>query len=782
MAQKRKKPQKQNRTRTGDTGKSRSRSAKSRGTDGRPLSAAPELSRTERSLLWAVGAFVVLRGIAGAVDTEGLRLWGLDFFSVLDGPLPMLLTWLPLLFVLPSVARLFTGRAMARSTATRTGEERGGSSSTRIIVALLLTAAAGTASMTINASYAFLGDGTWYPAELYRSINVPGYANSMIKPSAWLTGLLIDASARMFHPDDLRLPFIIADAAGAVIAAAAVFFATLRERSRTTALAALLLLGASGSLIFLGYIELYALVYALSIAYFMTAWQCLRGRVSVWLPGALLLAAVLFGASAVVWIPSYLLLLHWKFRGEEGAFPLRRAAIVLMLLPPAGIAVLYAAGGGSGDSAYFVPLTPYERIVDGLSTGWQRYVLTEPARWADLANVLLLTMGAMLFVLPVLLFSARRKQLLSAPPVLFGATAAAGGLTLLLFGNTFLGLARDWDVAAFAVLGCVFLLFVLILVLDERSSQRVRLFLPALAAAVLTQLLLWVIVNTDEDASAERFEQIVSMDAGLLLPMSTFTAWENLRKFYRSGGEGDEYFRVLRRLIETGYRRDVSYEEYLSSVLRLQDAEAAAREWRWLMDTLLGDARANANEADAAGAAAREDAATAREENTSTRVDGHPEAPPRFFREFAARALLSAWQVKRRDVALEYMAEFSAVLPSWPERGLLNLLVQPPADGSQAAAVLSAATDEDTRDAFLLMTAASLYHRYGRLERAARFYDRALERESSTYPSWYLVAARFHLDARRDTAKARAVLETCIEQAPASDEAGKASSLLQMLR
>jgi len=760
LAQKRKKQQKQGNARSDGSGR-------------KPLSAAPELSRTERSVLWAVGAFVVLRGIAAAAPTGGLRLWGIDFFSVLDGALPLLLAWLPLLFIFPAVARLFTGRSGAAAGDT----DSGGAAPVRLTLALLLTVAAGAVAMTVHVSYAFLGDGTWYPAELYRSMNVSGYANSMIKPSAWLTGLLIDAGARMFQPDDLRLPFVVADAAGAVIATAAVLFATLKERSRTTGLAMLLLLGSSGSLIFLGYIELYALVYALSIAYFMTAWQCLRGRNSVWLPGALLFAAILFGASAVVWIPSYLLLLHWKFRGEEGAFPLRRAAVVLMLLPLAGIAVLYVAGGGSGDSAYLVPLTPYERIVDGLSTGWQRYVLTAPERWADLLNALFLTMGAMIFVLPVLLFSARRKQLLSAPPVLFGATAAAGGFTLLIFGNTFLGLARDWDVAAFAVLGGVFLLFVLILVLDERSSQRVRLFLPALAAAVLSQLALWVMVNTDEEASAERFEQIASMDAGILLPMNTFTAWENLRKFYRSGGEGDAYFRVMRRLIETGYRRDVSYEEYLSSVLRLRDADAAAREWRWLMDTLLEDAR-TAREGD------RGDSLPAdgrKSDARSAQDDARPEASSRFFREFAARALLSAWQVKRRDIVLEYMGDFSTMLPSWPERGLLNLLVQPPADETQAAAMLSAATDEDTRDAFLLMTAGSLYHRYGLLDRAARYYDRALEREPSTYPSWYLVAARFHLDVRRDTARARSLLEACIEHAPSSDEAGTAASLLQTL-
>ncbi|MBN1447516.1 MAG: hypothetical protein JXA28_06265 [Bacteroidetes bacterium] len=282
----------------------------------KPLSTTPELSRTERRVLWAVGVFVVLRACTALVDVEGLRLWGLDFFSVLEGPLPGLLVSLPLLFALPPVARMF---------AVRRERQDENSHGVRIIVVAGLTVAAGVIAWSVNVGYAFLGDGTWYPAELYRSIHLPDYANSMIKPSAWLTGMLLDGVAVAFRPEDLRVPFVLAGCAGAVIATGAVLFATRRERGHITLAAAVILLGAPGTLLFLGYIELYALVYALSIAYLVTAWQCFRGNAPVWIPGVLLLVAILFGASAVVWLPSFLLLLHWKLRGEEGIFPLRRA-------------------------------------------------------------------------------------------------------------------------------------------------------------------------------------------------------------------------------------------------------------------------------------------------------------------------------------------------------------------------------------------------------------------------------------------------------------------------
>ncbi|MBE0644551.1 MAG: hypothetical protein IH600_10770 [Bacteroidetes bacterium] len=704
------------------------------------------LTRDAKFLFTALAVFLLLRGLIVALHPAELRLWGIDFAAWLGAtPLVFILVWLPLIFLLPSVANLFLRTRQAGSK----GEANPRS---RLVWAALLTLAVGAAAWWIQVAYAFLGDGTWYAAELYRSMTLPEYANSMIKPSAWLTGLLLDGFARTFHPADIRLPFAIAGVAGMLIAAAAVFFTTRRESASTVFVSALFLLGGSGTLVFLGYIELYSLTYACSIAYLVAGWQCLRGHVPILLPVVLLLFSLLFGASAVVWVPSMLLLLHWKYRGEEGAFPLRRAAIVLILLPLAGVAALYVLGGTANDNAYLVALTPYERVVEGLRTGWQRYVLSAPERWADIGNMLLLGLGPLAFVAPVLVWIGRREGMLRRPSVLFAATAAAGGLTLLLFGNTFLGLARDWDVGAFALLGTAML--ALVLWTEARMGTR-RAVLPLLAAAILSQLVLWVGVNTGEQSSARRFESIAAMDAGLLLPMNTFTAYENLRKFHQSGGETQAYFRVLRRQIETGYRAHIGYAEYLSSLLQLTDAAQRRTELSWLFDTY-------------------EHAAAVRGS-----ADDFRTIPLQDAREFAARLLLSAWQIGERDLVLGAEAAFRKQFQEWPEISLLEIMMEAGDSGEGDLSRIAAAVTPDTRDPFLHMTAGGLYQQRGAYDRAEAEYDIALEREPSLYPSWYLVAADLQLNLTGDREKARLLLERGIRNAPTSPEARRARELLR---
>lgn len=735
------------------------------GTRSRPSAAAsspadPAISAAERRtalpFLLALGLFLLLRGVLAYLPAGEQRLWGIDFPAWLGhGFFPTLLLWAPFLFLLPSVAGALIPRGPARRTPS-------GLAAT--VRALLLTAAAGALAWQVQTAYAFLGDGTWYAAELYRSISLEGYANSMIKPSAWLTGLVLDGIARVLRPDDIRLPFTLAGIAGMLAAAAGVFFSTRHERGQTVLAAVTMLLFGCGTLVFFGYIELYAFTYGLSIAYVATAWRGFRHALPVWVPTVLLLAAIAFGATAVVWLPSLLLLLHWRARGEEGSFPLRRAAIVLMLLPLAAVAVLYAGIGGSGDNAYLVAIVPYERIVDGLHTGWQRYVLTEPARWVDILNMLLLGLGPLLFVLPVLVVQARRLGLLRAPAVLFGAVSASGGLTLLVFGNTFLGLARDWDVGAVALLGTVAFAWVL---WEQQSHARgwQRLVLPGLTAAMLSHVVLWTVVNTSESASAARFESIAGMDEGLLLPMNTFTAYENLRKFHQSGEDTDAYFRVLRRQIATGYRSHIGYSEYLSSILKLKDVRRRRDEFAWLLETYrVAVSRGGA-------------------ENVQGRIE------PRDAREFAARMLLSAWQIGETGLTETQESAFHAIFASrsdaskpdvsvpWPEAGLLAVLRNPGSREEDSLRIATAVTSE-TRDAFLHMTAGGLYQQRGFPAAAADAYDAALAREPAMYPSWYLVAAEFHRTVRGDLLRSRELLEACIAQAPNTAEARKARELL----
>ncbi|MBR9976826.1 MAG: tetratricopeptide repeat protein [Bacteroidetes bacterium] len=709
------------------------------------------------AMLAMITAFVLFRGVMVLADTEGLRLWGIDFGSYVSSELLLHgMLWLPLLFLLPGVAAVFMRIVeSSRGKKEHSAESREGSRRLsdwrHLLTPAVLTLLAAVVAWNIQVGYAFLGDGTWYVAELYRSMMLPDYANSMIKPSAWLTGILLDEMAKMLRPDDIRLPFQLVGIAGMVVAAAAVFFSPVREAVSTRLAAFAFFLVSAGTLLFFGYIELYALVYGLSIAYLVTAWQCLRGNLPLWVPVLLLGLALPFGGIAVVWLPSLLLLLHWRRYGEGGMISLHHAAIILMLLPLIAVLFLYMVTGGSDDNAYLVALLPYERVVDGIRTGWQRYVLTAPERWADIGNMLLLGLGPLLFLMPVLLIRAAGQGLLKRPVVLFGLVAASGGFVFLLFGNTFLGLARDWDVGAFALLGMLALALIL---WAEMQAPLLRFrVMPVLLVALVTQCVLWCAVNLSEEDSAQRFEHIVEMDAGLILPMNSFTAWENLRKFHQSGGDESEYFRVLRRQIETGYRSHIGYAEYLSSTLKLRDARQRKAEIGRLL------------------------AAYGQVLSSAYPEDDFRHVPAQDKREFAARLLLSAWQIGERDLARRFKPDFRLHFSSWPEIGLLDVLRGEVAEGEEGR-VIDAAVTDSTGDAFLHMSAGGLYQHLGEWERAAAAYEAALEREPSMYPSWYLVAAELHHTHTGDMEKARLLLERCIEHAPNSPEAARARELL----
>lgn len=710
----------------------------------------PALPEGAPALIGALAMFLIVRGVVAYSAAEGARLWGVDFARWLEGGvLVQALLWLPLILLLPPVARVFQ---KGPASPGGDGGDAGAGVPSRWIFALALTIGAGALAWLFPVAYAFLGDGTWYAAELYRSITLPDYANSMIKPSAWLTGMLIDTAGRLLRPDDIRLPFAVAGLSGMLVAAAAVFFSLRKEQAAVIVTGGALLLGGSGVLVFFGYIELYAPVYALSVAYFITAWQTLRGTGAVWLPVLLLLLAVLFGGLALAWAPSLLLLLHWNVRGEGGGFPLVRAAVALMLLPLVAVIGLYVLTGTQSDSAYLVAITPSERIVDGLHTGWQRYVLAAPERWLDILNMLWLGLGPVLPLLPVLLFLGARSGALRRPSVLFGLTAATGGVVLLVFGNTFLGLARDWDVGAFALLGTLFLAFALWTEgLRDRRGWSV-LLLPGLTAAVVSHSALWVAVNASEDASAARFESIAVMDDGLLLPMNSFTAYENLRKFHQSGGDTDAYFRVLRRQIATGYRMHIGYAEYLSSVLKMADPVQRAAQFRWLFDSWR---------------IAVERTGSAADQRVIDRRDA---------REFTVRLLLSALQTGHGEMAGEFERAFRTLFHDWPEVALLDVL-RGPADAVEDGARIAGAVTDSTRDAFLHMTAGGLYQQRGLYAEAADAYATALDLEPGLYPSWYLVAYALHR-SQGDAARARALLEACIANAPATPEAARARELL----
>jgi len=678
------------------------------------------------------------------------RAWGVDFASYLQlSPLVVASLWLPLLVAVPAIATALS-RVFLRS-------KRGTRPEYSVVSTIAIVVACATFAWVAPVAYGFLGDGSWYAAELYRSMSIPDYQNSMIKPSAWLTGVLLDRYAVVFRPENIRLPFVLAGMFGIVLATAVTSWSSRNWAAEQRLLVMTVMLGGAGTLVFFGYIELYAFVYGLGIAYLVTGLQAIRGEMHYAVPGVFLLAGIAFGAISVVWIPSYLLLLHWRFRGEGGRIPLRYAAVLLAVLPAVIVPLLYFFVGASSDSAYLVPVLPYERIVDGIRTGWQRYTLFEPLRFIDMLNAFLLALGPFAVSIGAVLVTLRGTGLWSKPTIGFGMTAAVGGLLLLMFGNTFLGLARDWDVAAFCFLGAAAFGVALFMEADNRRLIQLSKVLPFLSLAMISHLALWVALNADADASAERFEDIVMMDSELLLPMNTYTGWENLRKFHQTGIDRERYFDVLTRQLETGYSREDGYAEYLSSALMLDDSVLRETMLGRLMDMLVRD----------------------RDENPES--DDFRYRSIQAQRELVTRVLLALRQVGLHAQADKYSAYFADRFNPWPEYSLVRLLQEGVSSIDEGMGILEAVVTDETGDAFLVMTAGGFAQSWGKFDKAAEYYERALEIEPRRYPSWYLVAADMHMKSRDDASRARELLRRCIREARGSREAMEAEQLLREL-
>jgi tetratricopeptide (TPR) repeat protein len=392
-----------------------------------------------------------------------------------------------------------------------------------------------------------------------------------------------------------------------------------------------------------------------------------------------------------------------------------------------------------------------------MSVGWQRYVLTLPARWADMLNALLLAAGVPMSLLAAILILPAARRTGTSPLLLFGMVVFVSSAVLLVFGNSFLGLARDWDLASIPATAMAFLTLAFLATPEKGLRLAYRRVFPAALIAALCSFVLWQQVNADEDASASRFSDIVAMDSGLLLPMNTYTARENLRKFYRAEGLTPAYFSVLQQMAETGYHKPATYSEYLSSALQLQDTRAREEHITWLLGRLEAEA------------------------SSTFPADDYRRIDERTLRELSTRVLLTLAQTGEQSRVDEWTKRLQPRLDPWPELLLVQIVNGDYTGALPVTEAAAAAVDSATTDPFLIMTVGGICEQHGAYARAASWYRRALRMEPKTYPSWYLVAARLYADRLGDIAAAKDVLEQCIRAVPDTREAASARDILSRL-
>ncbi|MBL0177314.1 MAG: tetratricopeptide repeat protein [Ignavibacteria bacterium] len=523
-------------------------------------------------------------------------------------------------------------------------------------------------------------------------------------------------------------------------------------------LLAVFLLFTAGSLFFFGYIELYALSYACGAVYFLAVWAVFRSGASPWPAGVALLAAVAFGLSAAVFVPSWLLVLHWKFRGESGPFPLKHAAAALCVLSVLVFVAAYVVTGAANEEMQLMPLAPFQKTTGGVPGGWQQYTLFSRAHLVDMLNALLLVAGPALAVCVAALAVARRASAWRDPAVLTGLVAAVGGVLFVFFGHARLGLARDWDLAALPLLGLAFLAASLLAALAKEGKIVLAPLLPLLLALALGDTWVWMRVNIDEDASARRLESIVDRDAAVLLPIHTYTALENLRKHYRALRSEDHHVATLKRMIATGYHKPDTYEKFLGVLAQRRSPEERGRDLSWVFERLLAESASMNGPA------------------------GYAVVAPRTLRELAAKALLIGAQTGESGRVRDVLPRFRAALEPWKEAGLVEAFVTPGLTPDDVADRVAAAIDSATADAALLIAAARVHRAAARYAAAATLYERAITRDPDGYPESYIALAQICFEQLGDRARSEDALRRCLAQAPGSAEAAEARRILLLMQ
>ncbi len=240
------------------------------------------------------------------------------------------------------------------------------------------------------------------------------------------------------------------DVVAATSVGAGVLFAAIacRATARIAAgggerrLARALLLSGGAVALFAGYVENYAFVLPAILLYVTSGVEAADGRRGLARPFLLLLLAMGFHFVGFTLIPSFALLAARRPTARGRA--LGAGLTALLVAAAAGLVRLSRDPGlGAADLGRHLLLFPGDAF-------YRAYGFLAPTHLAEIANeaLLLLPFGA-----PLLLWAlARRRSLraLAEPAGAFLATASLGAAGFLLAFNAEIGVARDWDLFAFA--------------------------------------------------------------------------------------------------------------------------------------------------------------------------------------------------------------------------------------------------------------------------------------------------------------------------------------------
>jgi tetratricopeptide (TPR) repeat protein len=517
---------------------------------------------------------VLLRLLLPFAEWE--RSWGIDMSGDVSAWLSYVLLLLPLLSLL-----LLTSRG--RDLCERLNERHGSIAAAALLFTLLIV------SFFLPMDSFFYGDGGSLIPQIHLYSMGASYDSALLLnlKSSPLSGILLLAFMKwtpevttflgLSWPVTAFYPFTLLSLTS-LLGVSLYIFAVLPRRERL--FAALLVTGTAGSLLFFGYVEYYAPVFAALLIFFLEGERVAAGRGSVKLLLAIFVLAVASHYLALALLPPLLYALATRRPGQGMVAKLLRHPFRLTLLSLLLFVIVYTIWALAGsDSRILMPLSAVHTEAGSLT-----YTLLSAAHLSDLLNLLLLLAPVALLLLLLLLLPHYRRQGVSQSGLHFALLSTIFLAAFIFFANTSFGLARDWDIAA--PLGGALLLSALLSLRPFGAGA-----MTALGAASLLLTLPWIAVNTHSDSAAGRFERVLRLDDERMYGDYALSGYEALRKFHRNKGNTDSEIPITKRMIELA-DYPMHYRELLDAMAAFHrdDADTYDGLQRWILARLSDNA------------------------------------------------------------------------------------------------------------------------------------------------------------------------------------------------
>lgn len=276
--------------------------------------------------------------------------------------------------------------------------------------------------------------------------------------------------------------------------------------------------------LFFGYIENYFLILLLLTLYVAAALRVLHNRAGMWIPAVLLLVAAYAHVQSLVFLPSLIYLLAWRYSGRNDRLAGNLFVPVLLIVTIAG-ALVARALEIPGD--FYLPLTEND----------DSYGIVSPGHLFDMLNEAFMLVPILPFVV-VAWWAGRRAPAGDTGDGWFNtprewqfvAMMLVTCLVYMTFFKPEIGMARDWDLFSMTAIALVPLVLLAVNRYLARTTPgrdtAAAITVPALVITVVMAVG-WIGINASADRTTDRYESILAYDT-----THVGYAYENLATFY----------------------------------------------------------------------------------------------------------------------------------------------------------------------------------------------------------------------------------------------------------